>query len=231
MKKSIKKIIFDLDDTLFDTLGTLVLPAAREACQVMVDRGLACTVQQCLDLREQLRKEGFRGNFFDKAVTHFGLASFSGPESVNRVGERAFLQRQIKEKISLFPETMESLKELQKIYRLFLITIGDPQTQAEKVKLLGLRPLFEKIYYVDGIKDKSKKAAFADILEVVGGTASEFLSVGNRIDTDVRFAKELGMLGILYEHGEYLYLKPESRHEKPDAVIKNLAELVAWLRQ
>ncbi len=44
-------LIFDLDDTLLDTWGQLVQPAARESCQAMIEAGLNADLEECIEKR------------------------------------------------------------------------------------------------------------------------------------------------------------------------------------
>lgn len=143
--------------------------------------------------------------------------------------DTALYKRQLKENIRLFPHTEEVLKKLKQRYRLFLITLGDPGIQREKILTLGIKNLFEKIYYVNSLKNETKLGAFEVVLAYSGDRPSDFVSIGNRLDTDVGFAKKLGMNGVLFEQGEYLHLKPQNKFEYADHTVKSLKEFEKWL--
>jgi FMN phosphatase YigB (HAD superfamily) len=51
------------------------------------------------------------------------------------------------------------------------------------------------------------------------------VSIGNRIDVELRDAKELGMQTILVEHGEYVGFTPQIPQEVPDTIIFKVGEL------
>ncbi len=230
MARKIKTVIFDLDDTLFDTFSQLVGPASREACEAMVQCGLAASVDDCLTKRKEFQRENLRFNVYSKIVGFFGTHNQLDNEVVAQAGRVAFHRRRIKEDIKLFPDTLNVLERIKTNYKIFLVTLGDPETQMAKVKLLGLENVFERIYYVNIQTGETKKSAYLEILNKTGVEPFEIVSIGNRIDTDVGFAKELGFLGVLFEHGEYLHLKPEATTEIPDIKVKTLGEFETWLK-
>ena len=65
-------LIFDLDDTLFDTCGQLVDRASRESCLQMIELGLQADVDSCMQKRQELFKENPRKNIYDQIVQSFG---------------------------------------------------------------------------------------------------------------------------------------------------------------
>ncbi|MBK9294334.1 MAG: HAD family hydrolase [Oligoflexia bacterium] len=225
----IKNIIFDLDDTLFDTYGLLVKPASMEAFQVMIEKGLNATTKACMQAHADFKKNNIRENVFLKIAEHFGSKGDIKTSVLARAGENAFLKRSIKENIKLFPQTKEVLKKLKSHYRLILLTIGDIQTQQTKINLLELDGIFNETIIVDVSSEKDKNSSFKNILTQSNLKPENFVSIGNRIDTDIAFAKTLGMKGVLFEHGEYLHLKPQNEFERPDHIVKNLKEFEEWL--
>lgn len=225
----VKILIFDLDDTLFDTHGQLLTPARQESCQAMIKAGLEATVDQCLSKWEHLHKTQPRKNIYKELVTTFDVKNGFDPQKVERDGYAAFYDRQIKETISLFPDTADTLTLLSKTFKIYLVTMGSPQTQKKKVNLLNVEKYFEKIYFVDSSQTSDKKKAFEDILRQTKVAPDQHISIGNRVDLEIRDAKRLGMKAILFEHGEYFHLSPETEDEKPDLTIRNLSELIRIL--
>ncbi len=226
----IKIIIFDLDDTLFDTHGLLIKPAAKESCQAMIDAGLKTKLKGCLETREVLLNEHPRLDIFQQLVHKIGVEPHEKPEEVIEAGQRAFYERPIREKITVFNETKPTLTELQKKHALYLVTFGAPRTQSKKIDQLELDHFFKKIFYVDFAVSKSKILAFEEIMTAHQVKPNQILSVGNRIDSEIKDAKILGMQTVLMSHGEYIHLMPQNDFEKPDAEIKNLSELLHLLK-
>ena len=63
----IRHLIFDLDDTLFDTFGQLVKPAFLEASAAMIAAGLnAPSVTDCMGAREKILLTNKRQKIFSK---------------------------------------------------------------------------------------------------------------------------------------------------------------------
>ncbi|MEQ1878881.1 MAG: hypothetical protein ABL958_19735, partial [Bdellovibrionia bacterium] len=83
-----KAVIFDLDDTLFDTSGMCVRPALREAVAAMAATGLNATPEACAEERARYIIQNPRGDLFAHFVSKFGLKDGSGstPEQVREVG-------------------------------------------------------------------------------------------------------------------------------------------------
>src|ERR1039458_5832025 len=119
----IKHMIFDLDDTLFDTYGQLVKPAAREACQAMVNKGLRSSVDDCVRAREDIFKHSPRKDVYLQIIDRLGVKDGSHADDIRKAGFDAFHYRNIKETINLFSDTDFLLTKLRSLYRLYLVTM------------------------------------------------------------------------------------------------------------
>jgi putative hydrolase of the HAD superfamily len=221
----IQYLAFDLDDTLFDTFGQLVVPATREASQAMIEAGLKATLEQCLEARANLHSKNPRDDIYSLLAAHFGVRKGCDLKAVIQAGTTAFFDRTIKEQISLFEDAIDTLTELKTRYGLFLVTLGTPKTQMKKVELLKLSSFMRRVFYVDYAVQKSKTAAFRAILDETGLPPDCHLSIGNRLDGEIRDAKALGMQTCLMQHGEFAHMEPANQLEVPDATITRLAEL------
>jgi putative hydrolase of the HAD superfamily len=226
----IRRIIFDLDDTLFDTNGQLVDVASIESFRAMIAAGLNANLNDCLVKRREFIANDPRKDVYVQLKDHFGVKPDKDPLKVVEAGFTAFHNREIKEKIFLFDNVKPMLEELQEIYDLYLVTMGSPHTQKKKVELLELEPLFSEILYVNVTTDKNKTKAFQHILDSEPKLSPEcHLAVGNRIDSEIRDAKSLGMQTVLLLHGEYVNLKPQTPNEEPDERIKSITEILDLL--
>jgi putative hydrolase of the HAD superfamily len=116
---------------------------------------------------------------------------------------------------------------LRQRYKLYLVTSGEPAAQMQKVKALGIEPLFEKIYLINNFKDETKQMAFEDIVLREKIQPSELLSVGNRLSQEIRFAKICGAQTCYFCHGEHIGEQPERREDYPDVTIYKHAELIS----
>ncbi|MDZ4678137.1 MAG: HAD family hydrolase [Oligoflexia bacterium] len=224
-KNLVRAVIFDLDDTLFDTYGQLVKPASREACEAMIRAGLKTKIDECVMAREKLFTANPRKNIYEQLVEHFGLNENVNKKDVIQAGFNAFHDRHINEEISLFSDALEIIKALGEKFELYLVTLGTPSTQQKKIELLGLEEYLKKIYIVNINNSKTKFTTFHEILTTSKHEPRGFVSIGNRIDSEIRDAKELGMQTILMLHGEYVQLQPQTSFEEPDAKVETLSQL------
>ncbi|MCC6277076.1 MAG: HAD hydrolase-like protein [Oligoflexia bacterium] len=224
-KSKLKVLIFDLDDTLFDTDGLLVQPAHREACEAMIGAGLNATLDEALAKRTELFDQNPRRPVYADLVKNFGVLKGSDATVVEKVGFEAFHNRPVNEQIHLFEGALDTLKGLKAIYHLHLVTLGHVATQFRKVEKLKLKSEFLSITYVDVTLTKRKIAAFKDILESENLPSQAFAGIGNRIDGEISDANELGMQTILFKHGEYKNLAPKNKFEIPDAEVSDWISL------
>jgi len=226
----IRRIIFDLDDTLFDTNGQLIEVASVESFQAMIAEGLNANVNECLIKRREFVATHPRRDIYSQLTDHFGVKPSKDPQKVAKAGFNAFHCREIKEKIFLFDGVLPMLESFRKIYDLYLVTLGNPNTQKKKVELLNLSSIFSEIIYVDISVDKNKTKAFHQILDLDSKLPPEcHLSIGNRIDSEIRDAKALGMQTVLLLHGEHVTLKPQNQNEVADQSINKITDILDLL--
>ncbi len=222
----IEQIVFDLDDTLLDTYRQLVPKATRDACLAMIKEGLATDLETALKACAEREMKKPRHDLFTSLVSRFGIREGADPLKVAGAGSQAFYNRKVETDIQLFPGTRELLGELrEKGYPLHLVTQGHRPTQEEKIRILGLEPYFDSIHHVDPKQGERKRDAFSRVMARTKLTPMSYLSVGNRIDTDIAEAKELGWQTCWLRYGEYKHMTPTLPLERPDYTIENLKEL------
>lgn len=229
-----KHIIFDLDDTLLDTSGSLIPAAARRAVEVMVKAARGSTD----DVATWLLKRGEILRLDPRADVWLRLA---GDEEIADIGRRAFFTHPIElvpdEAICLTDGAREILEWSGKHATLHLVTSGDPVTQNKKIERLKIADYFESIQIVEALNSHAgplrKRQAFQNIADKHPLTAPpEFLSIGNRVDTDLGAAKVLGWKTIWIRYGEHASLVPQSSEEIPDFEVATLKDLLSiWCQQ
>lgn len=228
--RTLKHIVFDLDDTLLDTYRQLIPQATREACQAMIASGLKAEVESCVLSRSRFSRIQSRQSFFDYLTSEFGVLDGVDAGSVVRAGYTAFHDREVESDIALFPGARDLIKDLRGRYGVHLVTAGHRPTQESKIRILDLDAAFDSISHIDPSRGEKKKTAFSRIMERSGARPDQHLSVGNRLDTDIADAKELGWRTCWVRYGEYAEWTPASELEMADWEIPQIKELIRECR-
>ena len=224
-----KALIFDLDDTLLDTWGRLVQPAAREACDAMIRAGLNADLEDCIALRGRLFIDNPRQDLYGRLVNHYGVRNGYLPAVVRDAGYEAYFHREVEKDITLFDGAETLLNRLAGRAELFLVTSGHPDTQRQKVEILDISRRFRGIHYVYSKMGETKKAVFRTIMEETGHEPNLHLSIGDRLDREIRDANELGMHSCHVHYGEFRHLEPTADEEEPHYRIRHISELEQYL--
>ena len=224
---TIKAIIFDLDDTLYDCTGLLVEAARRRAARAMVKLGLPLSVNKAYDLQ-------------------VGLTEQYGPKEpiFKRIGEmyhkgEAFMQKVYEaynsadvENISPFPDVPSTLKQLrEEKYRLYLVTSGMHERQRRKIDMLKIRHYFDEILIDDHERGSTCEQCFMALIQKHGLAPKEVMTVGDRVHSEIRIANRFGMKTVQMVHGRFQSVLPEDNLEEPDYRIQKIGELPAILRR
>lgn len=218
----IRTIVFDLDDTLFDTTGQLVGPAQRDAVAAMIGGGLEGGLEELVRRRWELgRLHPHEDADLLLAGERMGEA---GAEGIAAVGRRAFLQRRVPS-IEPFPGTLPTLRALRP-RALVLLTVGHHGTQQAKVDGLALREEFDEIVIVDA-EDGEKGPALAALLDRRALVPDEVLVVGDRLDREIRAGRRLGCWTCRVEHGEGAWGRPRDADEQPHYTVGVIEGVVA----
>ncbi|MEQ1876832.1 MAG: HAD hydrolase-like protein, partial [Bdellovibrionia bacterium] len=106
------------------------------------------------------------------------------------------------------------------------VTMGDPNTQQQKVANLKIAGFFSHVFYVDPPKSQTKTEAFSEILRVTGLKPGRVLCVGNRLDLEIAQGKALGLQTCFVQKGDYSELLPKDALEQPDYKIEQISEIM-----
>ncbi len=214
---AIQAVVLDLDDTLFDTSGTLIGPANREAAAAMIGAGLPGTIESVAQRRMALSRAHPGDDPDELTVRSFGL---DGRDDVAAAGREAFYSRTVRS-IEPFPETLGVLEALTAAVDLCLLTTGAPPTQQRKVELLGIEDFFAEIVLVD-IATENKLAALAALQARRGWQAAGVVVVGDRIDREIEAGRRLGMWTVRMAHGEGRHMAPTGPEQQAHYTIDRL---------
>ena len=221
---NIKVIIFDLDDTLYDCSGTLVVRGRRQVAKTIA-KLINCSEEEAYSLQlEMEEKYGVKANIYEKIVSHYHLPGTYAQELLED-----FVHINISN-ITVFPDVMDTVIQLKaRGYRVALVTSGDKEIQRKKIDVLGLNNrYFDDIVITDRNKGQSKKACFQEIMKRYDLQPKEFVCVGDKIDDELAASKSLGMFTVMFEHGRHYnaYLKVQDKYIKPDYFIKHIKNIL-----
>lgn len=218
-----KSIAFDLDDTLLDTSGLLVPMAARRACEAMIAAGLRCEISECLQVRQDLASSFSHTEIFTQIVNRYGTNQ-QGKAIHDALEE--FYNPHIPETLPALPGSLENIEKLKLRYNLFLVTVGSPETQAKKIKAMGIADHFKKIYILNGFIGEQKDTAFRHILTSENHPPQELLSIGNRLSSEIRDGKRVGATTCYFAYGEHIGEKPQYPEDHPDFTVSHHKDLI-----
>jgi len=193
-------IIFDLDDTLIDTTGSITPVKLEQALAKMVEAGLqvgdfqeALGVLKRLDTASesasQTLLEFLEISNADKKYFEIGHAEVYGP---------------LPQDFPVYPldQAHDVLSELGSMHQLALVSMGKPKQQMLKLKNAGIdSTIFSKIVISE---DRDKKPHYKAILDELGFAASQTLVCGDRVKRDLSPAKELGCITVHMQWGRGL---------------------------
>lgn len=224
----IRAIAIDLDDTLLDTSGLLVPAASRNACHEMIRLGLQCSLEECLQAREELALHHSHREIFPLIAKKYHAPDQA---AAAQAGIFQFYHHpNLPARLPLMEGADEVLTTLAGRYRLYLVTAGIPEAQMRKIQAAGLHERFVEIFTVDNFKGARKKAAFESILVRENLHPSQLLSIGNRLREEIRQAKECGAQTCYFEYGEHVGEIAQKPEDKPDFIIRHWKDFIPTCR-
>lgn len=220
LSNRIKAIIFDLDDTLYDCSGTLVLKSKKLAAKI-ISKALKCSEAEALKLQLELEERlGPKADISREIANLYNL-----PEEFCREISNTINTLEVEDAI-LFPDAIDAINELKRTgYKLFLVTLGKKEWQERKIKVLGLENVFDEIIITDNPLGKEK--CFREILIKYDLKPEQVLCVGDKIKDEIEVGKRLGMSTALMKHGRhYNFYKSEINDSAPYTYITKISDLL-----
>jgi putative hydrolase of the HAD superfamily len=218
-------IIFDLDDTLIDTSGSIVPFRLDFALQRMIKAGLsildfdqALSRLKAMDETAHSTKEAL-GEFLEIQGASSGFLEI-GCKAVYDHHEFSF-------PVLPTEAAPDALLDLYKKHTLAIVSIGTKEIQFEKMKKAGIdTSLFSRIIIC---QDPFKKQSYHDLMEDLGVTAQNVIVVGDRIKRDLAPAKALGCKTVHMKWGRGLHQKGDK--EEIDFSITSIDQLRSIITQ
>ena len=206
-RPSLRAVVFDLDDTLFDCFGQCVGPAHGEAARAMVAAGLRAAEEDVLRARLSLT-----GSLADVDLLVASCFPCDDPLAAAEAGRRAFFDRD-PGFVLPHPFTRSVLAAVRATALAVLVTTGSPATQRTKIERLGIAADFDEVL-LDNVfgpgsvgpgRDggASKRDLIASLLARRSLPPSQVLVVGDRPSSEIRAALDLGCSALRIRAGEF----------------------------
>lgn len=211
-------IIFDLDDTLIDTSGSVTpFQMKRVLEDIFSAKCFENNFQEILDYLLELDKKCNSARetlklFFEK----YNLDQNLYPAAVEKI--YGYIPDGCK--IFTVPQAVETIELLSKTHTLAIVTAGDPKIQLYKLEKAGMdRSFFCKI---DVSSTRDKKKYFESLIKDFSLNRGDVLVCGDKIAIDLTPAKELGCTTVLMQWGRG---KNQLIDQSVDFKISSLPEL------
>jgi putative hydrolase of the HAD superfamily len=211
----IDMVIFDMGGCLYDddAFAQALMRATRELAGRRFDeREYWDLYHECRQSQADLRTEMSRRFGVDRAQLHelAGRYLTYSPEH-------------------LYPEVQSTLQALAGRYRLGLVANQD-ESVLEALRRDGLYELFNVLALAKAAGAmKPDPRIWRYALHQAGVSPGRVVHVGNRLDSDVRPAKKLGMRAVWLLRGEAPSSPTVEQLSEPDAVVTSLSQLPGTL--
>ncbi|MHA1230467.1 MAG: TIGR02253 family HAD-type hydrolase [Candidatus Helarchaeota archaeon] len=247
----IKALIFDLDDTLFDSTR-LAEKARRAGIRAILNMGfnLEITEDECYKILLEVIEE-FGSNYsyhFDQLIKRIGGISklysmgigeymavkgmIPPPKMFVQAAVIAYHNVKFKE-IKPFDDVIPFFEKIKHEYtsiKISILTDGLPDKQYEKILRLGLHEYLNDIIISDevGVRKPNVKL-YKLALERLGMSPEEVIYVGDHYETDIIPPLKLGIHAVYIHRGGKYDIKI-SREPKPEYEIHKLDELIKIIK-
>jgi len=233
-RHTITTVVFDLDDTLYDCYRQRVQAAHRYASRKLLAAGLVrharrrLTVQSLTQLRLKLFREERNLDTLDRRLVARLKLRGQAARHLAHIGRNAYFSFPVRN-LRLFPDAMPTLRRLHRLgARIYLITAGHLHIQRAKTRLLGLdrSPYVHAILFTGLTRGRGKKQRLRRVLRYEP-EPRRVLVVGDRSDSEIRAARELGMWAVRRLGGEFAGRRPSNLRERAHFTLRRVSRLFA----
>jgi len=224
IQKSIKLIIFDLDDTLYDEF-TFVESGFHAVARYLAKTYVLSRRVLFLAMKKYFKYYG-RGKVFDKILEKNNIKP-----TKKLIMKLVSIYRTHIPSIKAYPGVKSLLRLLRhKGYFLVLITDTNWRVQARKVKSLGMRPYFDFVLYTNGRGwGKPDLKIYKYLFRKFNVKGTQVVCIGDDPRCDFIGAKKLGCFTIRIKQGRLKNITLDTSHEADKEVlsIKELFDVLA----
>jgi putative hydrolase of the HAD superfamily len=205
----IKLLIFDLDNTLFDTYTQLGINVVEK--MIVQLRKFGLTKEQERVLREKYHITGFRilANQlgFSEEMKHIGMETYKNMDL-----------SQIKpfDDVKLIP----ALKQKKT-----LVTSGLKDVQMRKVEILGLDGVFDEVAVDESSSHENKQRIFVGMMKKYKAKPAETMIIGDNPESELAAGNNLGIITV------QMLRRPDMLKGKADYHVKDLYEVEKILKK
>jgi len=224
-KKKFEAIIFDIDDTLFDSTF-MSQSARRNAIRAMHEAGIELDENETFELLLKIVKK-YGSNYNE----HFNrlLEELEYEPHPKLIAAAVVAYHSEKEALLRpFPDVILTLLTLIKTqHKLGIISDGIREKQWEKLIYLGIQHFFD-VVVINELRGnwKPDNHGFKIAMEKLGLTEPEkIIYVGNKIESDIVGANKIGMISVLFDPKNLVKLDNLIEFEKPNHIIKRISEI------
>ncbi len=236
MKRKIRTVLFDLDDTLHDDTLAYTSAAEEVAREVAAAHGIDALALKAAYIAEaegfwsrltadQVRRKlsELRAELWGSALGAVGIDDAS---LARRSAESYNLYR--KKYFALFPGALDLLRRLKdRGIKLGLVTNGLSETHREKIALLQITEYFDAIFLSDEVgMVKPDPLLFAHACTKLDSSPSASAMVGDRYERDIAGAIQAGLYTV------WVNVRNEAvprGSPAPDAVVRHIGEVALAL--
>ena len=220
LEREIKTIILDLDNVLYDETDYIFAAYREIASYLSRHKGVNQKDVFTKLVSEFKKKTSMYSRLFNDLLHDFKLDNDILPKILA-------IYSCVQPKIKLYEGVEEMLLELKKKYKLGLLTNGNVKTQKNKVNLLNIENLFDRISYARELGDNNEKPntmAYKVLLDRLGVQQKNAICIGDNPYTDFIGAKRLGILTVRVLTGEFKDVTVDKEYDA-DITVNNLKEL------
>jgi len=218
-------IIFDLDDTLIDTSGSIVPHKLESALRLMCAHGLS--LPNFHEALAVLLAMNARSENTLAAVKEF-LEIHDGNHSLLQLAyEEVYKNKTFDYHILPTKSAVGVLVELSKKHVLTVVTAGVKDIQMEKMKKAGIdTSIFSRIVVCEAF---NKKIYYQQLIEDLRITPLDVVVCGDRVKRDLSPGKALGFKTVHMKWGRGL--RQQGEGSEVDFVIESLEQMKAVIAQ
>jgi HAD superfamily hydrolase (TIGR01509 family) len=204
----IKLLIFDLDNTLFDTYGQLGVDVMDEMMHRMRKAGLK-------EEQEEIIREKYPFTGFRILARELKLS-----EKLKKIGMSAYEEMDLSG-ITPYPD-IEVLGQLEQ--KKVLVTSGTQKVQMDKIRILGIQHFFDELVVDESNSVEGRKNMFSELARKYKIKPAEAVVVGDNPEIELAAGKSLGMVTVHIKRRENALKGEADYHVKDLYEIKRILD-------